>query len=309
MFDIMASLLVPPLILAAQLLCLAFFTVAGLYLYSTGTLKPPTEDLVPVGSIELDDKTKYMLGFHVFAGFWNLAFLFALCEFLLASLVCMWYFREQRWSYLLTSMYRAFRYHLGSLAFGSLLIAILWAIRLLFEFIADKVKNLSQENTIARFIICCTRCCLDCFERFLSFLNRNAYIQIALTGKDFLEAGCDAFNLMVRNGVSFGITFGLGGIFNLLGRLFVTSASIVIGYLILTRDIELSKKITSPIIPCFFIGVIAFIVSYLMMAVYSVACEAILQCYLVDCEVATNNKETVKYCPEPLLKYYEEFQN
>jgi len=37
----------------------------------------------------------------------------------------------------------AFRYNLGSLAFGSMLLAIVWMIRVIFEYLDKKLKSLS----------------------------------------------------------------------------------------------------------------------------------------------------------------------
>jgi len=58
---------------------------------------------------------------------------------------------------------------------------------------------------------------MACFERFIKFLNKNAYIQIALTGKNFCMAAKDAFWLIIRNPGKFGLVSTLGGIFILIG--------------------------------------------------------------------------------------------
>jgi hypothetical protein len=58
---------------------------------------------------------------------------------------------------------------------------------------------------------------MACFERFIKFLNKNAYIQIALTGKSFCYAAKDAFWLIIRNPGKFGLVATLGGIFILIG--------------------------------------------------------------------------------------------
>jgi len=58
---------------------------------------------------------------------------------------------------------------------------------------------------------------MACFERFIKFLNKNAYIQISLTGKNFCLAAKDAFWLIVRNPGKFSLVTGLGGIFVTIG--------------------------------------------------------------------------------------------
>jgi len=54
----------------------------------------------------------------------------------MSSTAVIWYFKQGSASIPVTkSVYRAFRYHLGSLAFGSLLVAIVEFIRLIVVYI------------------------------------------------------------------------------------------------------------------------------------------------------------------------------
>ena len=45
---------------------------------------------------------------------------------------------------------RTLRYHIGTLAFGSLIIAVIRMIRLILEHIENKMKEYHQENPIAK---------------------------------------------------------------------------------------------------------------------------------------------------------------
>ncbi|VDI31412.1 Hypothetical predicted protein [Mytilus galloprovincialis] len=88
-------------------------------------------------------------------------------------------------------------YHLGSLAFGSLIIAIIQIIRVLLEYVDGKLKG--SENPVAKFFVKCMKCCFWCLEKFLRFLNKNAYIMIAAHGKNFCTSAKNAFMLIMRN--------------------------------------------------------------------------------------------------------------
>jgi len=80
--------------------------------------------------------------------------------------------------------------HLGSVAFGSLIVAIVDMIRLIFDYIHLKLKEVSGAGTSSAVGCClkCLGCLIDCFERFIRFINRHAYIQIAMTGENFCKA-------------------------------------------------------------------------------------------------------------------------
>lgn len=91
----------------------------------------------------------------------------------------------------------SFRYHIGTLAFGSLIIAICRIIRLVLEYIDHKLKK--YDNEITRAIMCCLKCFFWCLEKFLKFINKNAYIMCAIHGKNFCASAKDAFGLLMRN--------------------------------------------------------------------------------------------------------------
>ena len=48
--------------------------------------------------------------------------------------------------------FRTLRYHIGTLAFGALIIAIIRMIRLMIEYIEGKLKEYHQENPIVKVI-------------------------------------------------------------------------------------------------------------------------------------------------------------
>jgi hypothetical protein len=69
-----------------------------------------------------------MVWYFIFGGLWKNAFLGALLQFILVSTVAIWYFAQgtgnKAHSPISRSIHRAFRYHLGSLALGSFLLAL-----------------------------------------------------------------------------------------------------------------------------------------------------------------------------------------
>ncbi|KAF4522673.1 hypothetical protein B566_EDAN010454 [Ephemera danica] len=87
---------------------------------------------------------------------------------------------------------------MGTLAFGSLIITICRMIRLVLEYIDQKLKKYADYQ-IVKFIMCCCKCCFWCLEKFLLFLNRNAYIMCAVHGKNFCTSAREAFMLLMRN--------------------------------------------------------------------------------------------------------------
>ena len=69
-----------------------------------------------------------------------------------------------------------FKYHMGSIAFGALIIAIMQMIKLLFEYIRKKYEKTVPQNPVTKCIICCLRCCIWCLDYCVKFITKNAYI-------------------------------------------------------------------------------------------------------------------------------------
>lgn len=90
-----------------------------------------------------------------------------------------------------------FRYHLGTAAFGSLIIAIIKTIRAVIAYMQRKAKQ--SGNKLAQYVLCMIQCCMWCLEKCMKFLNKNAYIQTAIYGYSFCKAARKAFFLILRN--------------------------------------------------------------------------------------------------------------
>lgn len=83
------------------------------------------------------------------------------------------------------------------MAFGSLIIAICRMIRVFLEYLDRKLKK--YDNPFTRAIMCCLKCFFWCLEKFLKFINKNAYIMCAVHGKNFCSSARRAFGLLMRN--------------------------------------------------------------------------------------------------------------
>lgn len=86
---------------------------------------------------------------------------------------------------------------MGTVAFGSLILAICSFIRAMIEFAEQKLKK--YDNACTKAIFCCLKCFFWCLHKFLCFVNRNAYIMCAVHGKNFCSSAKSAFELLMRN--------------------------------------------------------------------------------------------------------------
>ena len=79
---------------------------------------------------------------------------------------------------ILQSVWRLVRYHLGSVAFGSFIIALIQFIRIIMKYLEKRSKKWGAAGKAMVPLLKCIQCCLWCFEKCMKFLNKNAYIEI-----------------------------------------------------------------------------------------------------------------------------------
>lgn len=75
---------------------------------------------------------------------------------------------------------------------------------------------------------------------------------------------------------------GLGGMFISIGIFFVTLATLLINYGILTGSEPYKSQISSPIFPMIIILVIGYAIATVFMNVYGIGIDSIFVCFLHD---------------------------
>jgi choline transporter-like protein 2/4/5 len=257
MKDVMAILMVPLMNTLAGAGILAIWIVGTIYLYSVGDISKRGD--FPLAQINWNDNTRRAWYYNLFAILWILAFILSLEKFIIGASVSIWYFNqlpngdtaETGQKPVRRSYWWAFRYHLGSIAFGSLILAIVWAIRIMFEYIYHQINNNQtiSQNKFVQIGLKIVRCCLDCFERFVRFINKQAFIQIGLTGKNFCAAAKDGFLLIVAHPIEFGLLSGLANLFMILGNLLITLGTCLIAFAIIRGVDSIEMNLSSPFWP------------------------------------------------------------
>ena len=171
--------LVPPiacLVILAWLLVWCYFAA---YIVSIGTLKPNGVLTTVVWS----DETRYVFLYSLFGYLWLNAFIIGVTQFIISASAALWYFTSSGDSNgkgsLCKGFYWVFRYHLGSIAFGAFLIALVQFIRIIFEYYKRQLEKAGKENKVVKILLCLTSYLLDCLERFIKFISKNAYIQVS----------------------------------------------------------------------------------------------------------------------------------
>lgn len=123
--------------------------VGAAYLASSAHVVQPartdTDHVSQFKSINFEGKEhlKWQVAVYVFGLFWIAELIVAIFHYSLIVGVCTWYFTstaDSRGNFsLLKGIWWSFRYNLGSLALGSFILAVIWVIRIIFEYFEKKL--------------------------------------------------------------------------------------------------------------------------------------------------------------------------
>lgn len=192
------------------------------------------------------------LYYFIFGTLWSNALIQAIGIFTVASAVCMWYYNHGANSELdspvTRSLKMAFRYHFGSLAFGSFILAVVQFLQMLVEVAKKQAENTgADQNKCFEYAINCLRCCLACVERIVQFINESAYIQIALRGKNFCMAAYDGFQIVLNNGIRYLVVAGVGKLMMFIGRILIAVGTTLGFYCLITFVPSIKSNIIEPL--------------------------------------------------------------
>lgn len=76
--------------------------------------------------------------------------------------------------------------------------------RLILEFLDRQLSSLQSANKCAEWAMYCCKCCLWCLEKIVAFINRNAYVVMAIRGTSYCDSAITAVKLIVSVSVGHG---------------------------------------------------------------------------------------------------------
>ena len=175
-------------------------------------------------SFEAATTNDYLLLYHFFGLLWTMNFITGFFIMSIAGAVCAKYFgvrdkAEDRsrwvvWDSVKTTLLK----HLGSVAFGSLIIAIVQLVRAILAYIDRKSKSAQENNMLLKYLFKCLHCCLWCFEKCVKYISTNAYIIVAMKGKSFCSAAMEAVITIIKNAAQVSVVNTITAFLFVLGK-------------------------------------------------------------------------------------------
>ena len=234
--------------------------------------------------IHFDKGLGAMLGFHFFGLLWTSQFIIAFTLTVLAGAFAPFYWTrgvggEVR-APVSSAVKRTLRYSMGSLAFGSFIMAVIQFIRAVVKYMEHKMKALKEKNMIISYVMYCVNCFLWCLQKIVQFINRHAYIVVAIEGLSYCQAAGKGVSIMGGNLMRVAAVNVIGDSFLFLGKIAVAALCTLISVEIFgMSDLELS----SPLMPTALVFVLSLLVAQLFFSVAEMAIDTILMSFCIDC--------------------------
>lgn len=108
-----------------------------------------------------------------------------------------------------------FRYHTGSMLFGSFVMAVIHFFKILLEYI----RNMKSQNFFLNCMAMIAICLIECCKTFWDLLSTNAYYLVAMFGLSF----CSALNLGTEL-----TNLGITSLFYVIGNMMVNVGIVVV---------------------------------------------------------------------------------
>jgi len=170
-------------------------------------------------------------------------------------------------------------YHMGSLAFASLLIAIIEFIEHTLTYFEKKFRN-AEPSPMQKMILALIKCVLRCIKCILNRINKNGLVITSIYGWPFCAASMKGIVIVLKNVVRASALSMVSGYLEKLGKICILSINI--GLSVAFARYYYAEQLSTVLLPALICGGITFIICWQYMHLYEVGISAIFICFLID---------------------------
>lgn len=275
----MPCLLFQPIWTFLALLIVCTLWIGGIILIeSAGT--PSANSTTGLVTYSKDMVVQVTRWYHVVALIWLSQFCLACQDIIIAGAVTKWFFTRNKSELgcpIFASLGNLIRYYLGCVALGSLIMAIIKIIRLLFRTLERKLEQ--SSTACLKFCLVCVQCCLGCCEGLLLHITRNAYVVISIHGYSFCAAARRSFQVIRGNALRMVAINSVGDLVLFLCKIIVVVSVVLIGM----EMIKAKGNVSHVWVPISIAVIFSFFIAHCFLSVFEMTVDSIMVCFCEDC--------------------------
>lgn len=128
--------------------------------------------------------------FSLFVAVWTLTVIFNLAKFTITLATCLWYHEDivHPRSIFVRSLFWTFRYHFGTVCFGSFVLGVSDGFRRVSQYLLSKSSGVDSLNTLGRIPAACLGCLVNLADRIVRFFTYQVFTEVALSSDSFCSS-------------------------------------------------------------------------------------------------------------------------
>jgi len=282
-------------------------SLAGNPLYSTADGK--------YVDLDWDQKaTENIMWIHIFGLFWAVEFIGYWMYMVMSGAFAEWYFtpwnddartsKTVSGNLILRSLWRVTRFHLGTVAFGSLIIAVIKTIRAALAYIEAQTKE--AENPLTKCLSYMVHCLLGCLECCIDKINKDGFIFTSIYGSPYCASCFAAVDVLMKH-VDYAVIIETLSTIVIKVAKFLTAISTAAIMILICQQVYEDHELNTYVV----VGVIFFLAGYLVaiiiFGVFDTAIESVFICFLTDLSV--NGEKHLQYASGDIAQVFGEYRD
>mmetsp|Transcript_118473 Transcript_118473/g.206223 ORF Transcript_118473/g.206223 Transcript_118473/m.206223 type:complete len:658 (-) Transcript_118473:306-2279(-) len=317
------TLILVPLISTVLIICVGVFALfVGACIFAAGEITledisikvPFTNETVTVETSAISENwdAKWIFTiFNLFQFLWYMGLINAIAFMSIAFVTVMYYFsvpqgrgdKKIPFCAVGVGAWWTLRYHLGTVAFGSFIIAVIQLIRIAASYIQSKVEQ--SHGDAAKWVGRCVQCYLAYLERIVTWINKNAYIICAIQSSNFCWSAKTAIGLLISNIADVAAANFIADAIFIFCKIAITGTNVVVMWALFKTELGEGAKVLA--VPLVIGGLITWILSSLFMHIYDSVQDTALMCFLWDKENNNGTDEKPYYFNDALSDIIDKF--
>lgn len=128
----------------------------------------------------------------------------------------------------------------------------------------------------------CMLCCAGCIEKCLGFINKQAYVEVALQSTGYCTSAWASIKLITSNFVRYGTLKGVVDTVTFFGVVAITFGCTAIMGLIMNYSIDQNNDVFETQAPTFMVFMSCLLICIMFTHIYGVSSDTILHCFIYD---------------------------
>jgi choline transporter-like protein 2/4/5 len=219
-------------------------------------------------------------------------------QFIITQAVCLWYHNETTGVMIgVKALYWTFRYHFGTVCFGSLVLTLTNGLRIICKYILVKAPAPAALEGVHRIPRAIFGCLINLAEKMVKYFTSQVLTQVALTSDNFCASSCRTAKIMDLSLFRFE---AICEILTFLGKILISVVTTIISHKLLFYKGWTTSLNTTGHVPLITLAIIfasAWCITSVFVLIWEISSDAI-----VNLQTISKHNGQSRYSEEKLGK-------